>query len=121
MPASASETGPLLIQSISNIKIIEFTDAQLLDQLQIDRIQTELTRLVENAGHPKLIVSFEGVKGISSAMLGTLITLNKQVNAADGELRLAHIAPSLMQVFTLTNLHKLLSIYDTTDKAMRGL
>jgi len=116
--APGSSSGPMMIQSISNIKIIEFTVSQLLDQLVIDRIQSELLHLIEKAGHPKMIISFEGVSAISSSMLGTLITLNKKTKEAKGELRLAHVAPPLMQVLKLTNLHKLLKIYDTTDKAL---
>ena len=117
-PSPGKTSGPMLIQSISNIKIIEFTVPQLLDQLVIDRIQNELLMMLENAGQPKLIISFEGVGAISSSMLGTLITLNKKAKEVKGELRLAHVAPPLMQVLKLTNLHKLLSIYDTTDKAL---
>jgi len=52
-------------------------------------------------------------------MLGTLITLHKKAKENKGELRLAHIAPQLEQVFKMTNLHKLLTIYKTTDDAVK--
>jgi len=111
--------GPVVIQSISNVKIVEFTVPQILDQLVIDRIQAELSGIIDKAGHPKMIISFEGVGGISSAMLGALITLNNKTKAMKGELRLAHIDPQLMTVFKITNLHKLLKIYKTTDDALK--
>jgi len=110
---------PVAIQSISNIKIVEFTVPQILDQLVIDRAQDELTAVIDKAGQPKMIISFEGVGGISSSMLGTLITLNNKITAMKGELRLAHIDPQLMTVFKITNLHKLLKIYKTTDEALK--
>lgn len=115
---SSKPTGPMLIQSIANIKLVEFTVPTIIDQLQIEHIQQELVSLVEKPGQPKMIISFDGVNSISSAMLGTLITLHKKAKAGGGAVRLAHIAPSLMQVFKLTNLHKLLPIFDSTDKAL---
>jgi len=112
-------SGPMMIQSISNIKIVEFTVPALLDQLVIERVQQELLHLIEIAGHPKMVISFEDVGTISSAMLGTLITLNKQCKAYKGELRISHVPPAIMDVLKMTNLHKLLTIYKTTDDALK--
>ena len=112
-------TGVLMVQRMVDVHVIEFLEARILDQLMIDRIKNEILGMVEEAGLPKFVISFENVKYISSAVLGMLMTVNKHVLAKHGELRLAAIDQSLMEVFTLTRLDKILKIYKTTDDAMR--
>jgi len=51
-------------------------------------------------------------------MLSALLALDKRASSYKGELRLAHVSPNLMQLFKMTNLHKTLKLYSTTDKAM---
>lgn len=108
----------LLIQRMGDVRIIEFTDTAILDQMRIDRIHNELEQIVTDAGLPKIILSFENVSHISSAMLGTLMSLNKKTKEAGGELRLAAINNNIYEVFKLTRLDKLLKIYKSTDQAM---
>lgn len=115
---SSSNQSALLIQKMEDVRIIEFTDTAILDQVRIERIHNELREIVEAAGLPKLILSFENVQNISSAMLGVLMSLNKQVAKAGGEMRLAHISKSIAEVFSLTRLDKMLKIYKSTDQAM---
>ena len=112
-------TGALMVQRMVDVQVIEFLEARILDQLMIDKIKNEILAMVEEAGLPKFVISFENVKYISSAVLGMLMTVNKHVLAKKGELRLAAIDQSLMEVFTLTRLDKILKIYKTTDDAMR--
>ncbi len=115
---SAPSQSALLLQRMGDVRIVEFTESAILDQSKIDRIHQELQSVVEASGVPKIILSFENVQHISSAMLGVLMSLNKQIKAKDGELRLACISSSIMEVFKLTRLDKLLRIYRSTDQAM---
>ncbi len=108
----------LMVQRQGDVYIIEFMDTRILDQLAIDKIKNEILALVEKSGVPKFVISFENVKYISSAVLGMLMTVNKTIAKEKGELRLAAIDNSLMEVFKLTRLDKILKIYDTTDNAM---
>ena len=114
-----STSGALMVQRMVDVHIIEFMEARILDQLMIDRIKNEVLTLVEAAAVPKFVMSFENVKYISSAVLGMLMTVNKHILAKQGELRLSAIDQSLMEVFKLTRLDKILKIYKTTDDAMR--
>lgn len=115
---SSPNTSAILIQRMDDVRIIEFTDTAILDQLRIDRIHDELREIVVKSGVPKLILSFENVQNISSAMLGVLMSLNKQVNASGGEMRLSHISKNIAEVFSLTRLDRMLKIYKSTDQAM---
>lgn len=108
----------LIVQRQSDVIIIEFLETRILDQLMIDQIKNEILQLVEDAGHPKIIIAFDNVKYISSAVLGMLMTVNKAVAKHKGELRLASIDKSLMEVFKLTRLDKILKIYKNSTAAM---
>ncbi len=108
----------LMVQRQQDVHIIEFMETRILDQLAIDKIKNEILQLVEQSGVPKFIISFENVKYISSAVLGMLMTVNKKIAKEKGELRLAAIDASLMEVFTLTRLDKILKIFKSTDAAM---
>jgi anti-sigma B factor antagonist len=112
-------TGSLMVQRRTDVHIIEFMEVRILDQLAIDKIKTDILNMVAEAGVPKFIISFENVKYISSAVLGMLMTVNKHVMGKQGELRLASIDKSLMEVFKLTRLDKILKIFGSTDDALK--
>lgn len=108
----------LIVQRIADVHIVEFMQTSILDQVQIEKIKGDLLDLVDRCGHPKIILSFENVRHISSAMLGTLMAVNKKVTSAHGELRLAAIDSQLMEVFRLTRLDKVLKIFKNTEAAL---
>lgn len=112
-----SPTG-MMIQKFGDVHIIEFLDANILDQVRIEAIRTELDALIEKSGHPKFLLSFQHVTHISSAVLGVLMSLDKKAKSRKGEIRLSHINPGIRQVFTITKLDKVLKIFPTTEEAM---
>ena len=73
---------------------------------------------MDAASGPKLLISFANVDHLSSAALGTLITINNKVRARSGQLRLANIDPQIYEVFKITKLDRIFQIHDTTEKAM---
>ena len=113
-----ANSGSLMVQKIGDVHIIEFMETNILDQIIIERIKEQILGVIENSGLPKILISFENDKHISSAMLGTLMAVNKAVKAADGELRLCSIDKNLMEVFKLTRLDKVLKIFKNPQAAM---
>ncbi|MDZ4753725.1 MAG: STAS domain-containing protein [Phycisphaerae bacterium] len=97
---------------------IEFVDRNILDETNIQQIGEEISRLIEGQVNPKLLICFKGVEHLSSAALGTLITINNRVKAKDGQLRLSDIDPQIYEVFVITKLNKLFHIHETADKAL---
>lgn len=113
-----ANSGSLMVQRIGDAHVIEFMETNILDQIVIERIKEQILGVIEKAGHPKILISFENVKHISSAMLGTLMAVNKAVKAASGELRLCSIDKNLMEVFKLTRLDKVLKIHKNPQAAL---
>ena len=108
----------LMIQKMADIHIVEFMESSVLDQVRIEQIRNELDAIVDKAGVPKILLSFDGVAHISSALLGVLMSIDKKCKAKKGEIRLAHINDSIFTVFKMTKLDKVLKIYKNVEAAM---
>ncbi len=97
---------------------MEFVERNILDESNIQQIGEEIRRVVDSQDKPKVLISFTNVDHLSSAALGTLITINNQIRGRDGQLRLAEIDPQIYEVFVITKLNKLFEIFDTAEKAL---
>ena len=97
---------------------IQFVDRNILDEANIQQIGEEITRLVDETPQPKVLISFENVDHLSSAALGTLITINNKIRGKDGQLRLANIDPRIYEVFVITKLNRLFQIHDSAEQAL---
>jgi len=96
---------------------VELLDRNILEEAGIQQIGDEIGQVIDRQPVPKIIISFENVEHLSSAALGTLITLNNKVQQKGGELRLANIDPQIKEVFSITKLDKLFQIHDDNEQA----
>jgi anti-sigma B factor antagonist len=117
----AQEPARLKLTRVGETVQVEFTARKILDEANIAEIGEQLTALVEKEEHPKIIISFAAVDHLSSAALGTLITINNKVKQKTGQLRLSDINPQIYEVFLITKLNKLFRIYDTLKEAQDSL
>ncbi|MBU0717303.1 MAG: STAS domain-containing protein [Planctomycetes bacterium] len=116
----SEEKAPVSITESDGVKIVEFTDRKILEELSISEIGDTLAGLIN--AHPgiKLLLCFKGVDHLSSAALGVLITLNKRVQEQNGVLKLSNITPQIYEVFKITRLNKLFDIRETMEDALRS-
>jgi anti-sigma B factor antagonist len=115
MPSTGSR---LRVKRDGQVTQVEFIDRNILDEANIQQIGEEIAGIVEAEPSPKLLISFANVDHLSSAALGTLITINNKVKNRGGKLRLASIDPQIYEVFKITKLDQLFQIHDTTEHAM---
>ena len=109
----------LKINDHGGITAIEFVDRNILDETNIQQIGEEIGRLVDEDDNPRLLISFRNVEHLSSAALGTLITINNRISAKNGQLRLADIEGQILEVFKITKLDKLFEIHETSAEAIK--
>lgn len=107
----------LTVEQDDQITIVHFRDRNILDEANIQQIGDEISRLIEDSLRPRLVICFKNVEHLSSAALGTLITISNRVRQKDGQLRLAEIDPQIYEVFVITKLNKLFQIDDTVETA----
>jgi anti-sigma B factor antagonist len=115
-----TEDSRLRIRTQGDVTVAGFIDRNILDEANIQAIGEELTSLIDASPKPKLLISFSNVDHLSSAALGTLITINNKVKGRGGQLRLSDIDPQIYEVFVITKLNKLFQIHDTTDAALKS-
>ncbi len=114
----ASTASRIRIVDQEGVSRIEFLDRNILDEANIQQIGEEISRLVDDHTQPKVLISFQNVDHLSSAALGTLITINNKIRGKDGQLRLADIDPQIYEVFVITKLNKLFQIHEAAEEAM---
>lgn len=83
----------------------------------------ELKQLVGDAldqGDRKFLLDFGKTAYIDSSGLGALVSINKKVREAGGELRLSALNEDLRSLFELTKLDTLFVIADSAPEALAG-
>jgi anti-sigma B factor antagonist len=113
-----SATSRLRVTEEKGITRIEFVDRNILDEANIQQIGAEITRIVDAKVDPRVLISFEHVDHLSSAALGTLITINNRIKSKDGQLRLSNIDPQIYEIFVITKLNRVFQICETTSEAL---
>jgi anti-sigma B factor antagonist len=114
MPTSESR---LKVKRDGSIVEVQFRDRNILDEANIQQIGDEIKQIIEAEPKPKLLINFADVDHLSSAALGTLITVNNKIRSLSGQLRLCNIDPQIYQVFKITKLDKIFEIHETAEKA----
>lgn len=110
----------LRVRKADDVYQIEFVDRNILDEANIQQIGDEITQIIDQSDQPHLLISFSNVDHLSSAALGTLITIHNRVREKGGQLRLADIDPQIYEVFVITKLNKLFQIHDDIERAMKS-
>src|SRR5947208_2639479 len=87
------DTTRLKVSRVGDTVQVEFTSRKILDEANIAEIGEQLTAIVDKEDRPRIIISFAAVDHLSSAALGTLITINNRVREKSGQLRLSDINP----------------------------
>lgn len=87
-----------------------------LNMVSARRLKELLTELVD-AGTTRIVVDMAQTTFLDSSGLGALIAGLKSARQAGGDLRIARPTPSVLTVFELTNLDKVLRARDSVEGA----
>src|SRR5947209_13496959 len=99
----------LQVEVAGDVTLIRFTTPDF-NESNAEHIGQQLSDLVDRLGRHKLHLDLDAVQYLSSVGLSKLLTLNKKVQAAGGELRLYNVGPVVYEVFAVTQLTRLLDI-----------
>ena len=100
----------LLTRDEGDILIVYFQDVRIIDETRISSLGQELTELVTNTDNKKIVLNFQNVSFMSSAMIGKLVLFGKKCKSNDVELRLCNINENVDEVFKLMKLNKVFKI-----------
>lgn len=104
----------------ADVLVVQFTSQKILSDVVIAQIGRELLELADQAGDGKMLLDFQGVTFMSSAMIGKIVLVNKKCKANKTTIKLCDISPSIMEVFEITRLNKVFSIYESKDEALKS-
>lgn len=107
----------LLSQQKDDVLVVQFTSPKILSDVVIAQIGRELLELADETDG-KMLLNFQGVTFMSSAMIGKIVLLNKKCKANKTTIKLCNISPSIMEVFEITRLNKVFSIYKSEEEAL---
>lgn len=105
------------ISEANNVSLITVTGK--IDSTTADEFGTSLNEMLAG-GANQIVMNLEGVDYMSSAGLRQLIATLKKLQPNDGDLRLAAPTEHVLEVFTLSGLSSVFSIYDTQQDAINS-
>ena len=111
----------LLTRTSDDNVIVYFTDARIIDESRIESLAQEMGALITDTEIKKLILNFQNVGFMSSAMLGKLISFGKKCKTGNISLRLCGINENIGQVFKLMKLDKVFKIDKDEASALKNI
>jgi anti-anti-sigma factor len=120
--ASAAEANgrpTLHVKIIERTVIVRFVDFKMLvGDLLVRAMGDELTRLVEEEGHTRLLLNLSGVQYLSGAALGQLASLQRKLDPKQGRIQLCGLDPWLRDVLRMTRLDRVFDVYNDEPEAL---
>ena len=111
----------LSIAQKHDVVVVTFNENRILDENTIRQIGQEFSKLpTEAAAGRKLLLKFDKVTFMTSAMLGQIMKLTKLAKAEKVDLKLCEIPALILDVFKLTRLDKVLDIYKSEAAALQA-
>ena len=109
----------LKIEKIDNIEVAKFEDVQKFNALITETVKEEMAQLFQKP-NTKLILDLEGVKYIDRSGFGVFLSVMKMANNNYGFFKLCNIAPEVMELFKLLQLHNIFDIYEDLNDCMKS-
>ena len=85
--------------------------SSVLSSINVAEFGNEVIAYIEARPGINLLLNFEHVDYLSSAVLTELLRINKAIEEAKGLLRLCGVSKVILEVFQITNLDKMFVIY----------
>lgn len=111
----------LRIQKQNDIGIVGFITSRILDQSNVQQLGEEFDSLVDEFHLDKVVLNFDNVSYMSSAVMGKLVALLKKVKGAGGRLVLCNIEESIYEIFEIMRFDKMFEIAPNVDEAVDKL
>jgi anti-sigma B factor antagonist len=104
------EQEKIIIEAGMDVTIVTFTEERIVDEEQIRELQESFGPIIEKNQDKELIINFANVRFMTSALLGLLVRIHKNVCELNGSLRLSNLDSNLRKVFEITQLTKVFEI-----------
>lgn len=103
------------------VTLVRFTADTLIEHDFVKQLGEDLFALQEEHADNHLLLSFDQVFGLSSAMLGKLITLHRRTRSAGKHLVLCDLKPVVLEMFQSSRLTDFFNIFAEPQSALAFL
>ena len=111
----------LITKREGSILIVNFHDVSLIDESRIESVGKELLELTNGGVNEKIVLNFDSVGFMSSAMISKVIDFGNACKREKIDLRLCSINDNVRKVFDLMRLEKVFAIDVDEETAMSKL
>ena len=111
----------LLTRNEGEVLLAYFQDVRIIDESRINGLGQELTDLINNSDNNKIILNFQNVSFMSSAMIGKLVLFGKQCKTSKVALRMCNINDNVEEVFNLMKLNKVFNIDKNEEVSLKKI
>jgi len=98
--------------------VIYFNTPSIREIADVQKVASEMDEVLAGFRAPLVVLNFSRVNMLSSSFLGKLIGLRTRLKADDVELRVCCMPSDVLTAFKLLNLHKLIKVYPSLEKAL---
>ena len=111
----------MLTRSDGDVLVAYFQDVRIIDESRINSLGQELAELINDSDNNKIILNFQNVSFMSSAMIGKLVSFGKKCKTAKVALRLCNINDNVDEVFKLMRLNKVFAIDKDEETSLKKI
>ena len=95
-------------------------EGKYLDAQDVKNFKEAVFQLVDSTDTSQVVFDLSTLEFIDSSGLGGFLSILRQLNTQNGDLKLSHMSNSIRAMFELVRMHKLFEIYDTSDLALES-
>ncbi len=101
--------------SVEVFRLADHTVARINDHTTLDEYNSrgvfqELSRLADEVATGLLVLDLDGIRYVTSAALGMLVSLNRKVRTAGGRLTLANAGEVVQETLAVTRLDQVIEV-----------
>ena len=100
---------------------VDLVEPLLTGACCVPPIRSRIQRALKQVPKARMVINFEAVEHIGSALLGELVGILKSLTASGGQVRLACVRPALRDVLIITGTNRLFPIDDDVAAAIKAL
>ena len=99
--------------------VIHFVMGHIREQVEVERVMDEISEVANGFDFKVLVLNFSRIRMLSSSFLGKLIGLRAELNERQIAVRACCMDPDVLAGFRMLNLHKLIKVFPSEEKAVR--
>jgi anti-sigma B factor antagonist len=108
----------LTLNQIGEVAVAAFTVDDELDAGNAAEFKRLMMPIIDS--HAKVVVDLSRLRFVDSSGLGAFISCLRRLNAKGGDLKLCGMSKQIRTVFELVRMHRVFSIYATSEEAVQA-